>query len=301
MRTRIRLLADGGLGINGTVGQSSDNIFMVAWQGGFTYHITTNITAKVGATLYQYFGLQQSTANGGISPYFGDTYVGEGSYTGPGSGNPYDGNSGYGTSGTLPGQESVGYPNNQVGLNDLEVVEVPFELNFKISKLDAKIFGDFAYNIEGAQRADAAASAYANYLATQTPAATIGAFAPQTDNDKAYQIGFAIGSKDSLGLVYGTVAPRHAWEFRTYWQHVEQYALDPNLVDSDFFEGAENLQGVYAAIAYGFTENFIGTFRYGYASRINDKLGTGGSDQDIPQVNPIEKYQLFQADLTYRF
>ncbi len=104
-----------------------------------------------------------------------------------------------------------------------------------------------------------------------------------------------------MGLVYGTNSRKHGWEFRTYWQHVEQYALDPNLIDSDYFEGAENLQGVYAAIAYGFTDNLIGTFRYGYASRINNKLGTGGSDQDIPQMNPINQYQVLQFDLSCQF
>jgi hypothetical protein len=118
---------------------------------------------------------------------------------------------------------------------------------------------------------------------------------------KAYQIGFGIGSEDSLGLVYGSVSKKHAWEFRTYWQHVEQYALDPNLLDSDFFEGRGNMEGFYAALAYGFTDNVIATFRYGYASRINSKLGTGGSNLDIPQINPIEHYHLLQLDMTVRF
>jgi hypothetical protein len=45
----------------------------------------------------------------------------------------------------------------------------------------------------------------------------------------------------------------------------------------------------------------IGTVRYGYASRINNKLGTGGSNLDIPQINPIEHYNLLQLDLTVRF
>ena len=94
---------------------------------------------------------------------------------------------------------------------------------------------------------------------------------------------------------------KHAWEVRTYWQHIEQYALDPNLLDSDFFEGRANLQGFYAAAAYGLTDNVIGTIRYGYAQRINDKLGTGGSNQDIPQMNPISRYNIFQVDLTLRF
>jgi hypothetical protein len=294
-------------GLNGAaVGQSPNNIFMVAYQGGIIYHITTNITLKAAGTVYQYFG-QQSTPNANDpsgSPYFGNPYVGEGAYYGPNGLNIINGTSGYGTSTSQGINSSLGYPLNQVGINDLLVVEVPFELDFKISKFDARIFGDAAYNIEGAQRAEAASSAYGTYLATLVqdgqPVA-VSAFQPQRNEDKAYQIGFAIGNQDSLGLAYGSVSRKHAWEFRTYWQHIEQYALDPNLIDSDFFEGAENLQGVYTAFAYGLTDNLTGTIRYGYASRINDKLGTGGSDQDIPQVNPIDKYQLIQADLTFRF
>jgi hypothetical protein len=65
--------------------------------------------------------------------------------------------------------------------------------------------------------------------------------------------------------------------------------------------GAENLEGLYAAAAYGLSDNFIATVRYGYASRINHVIGTGGTGTDIPQINPINYYQLFQADLTFKF
>ena len=293
--------ASGGLGFNGLNGQSADNIFQIAWQGGLTYRITTNTSAKIGATIYKYYGLQKSSSTAGISPYFGDPYVGEGAYTGPASANLINGYSGYGTSSTLPGNESLGYPNNQVGLNNLLVLEVPFELNFRISRFDARVFGDVAYNFEGNERAQAAAAGYAAYLANQVTPSTISTFAPQTGDDKAYQVGFAIGSHDALGLVNGSTSKKNAWEFRTYWQHVEQYALDPNLPDTDFFAGAQNMEGIYAAIAYGFSDNFIATFRYGNARRINNLIGTGGTGQDIQQINPINHMDLFQVDLTFRF
>jgi hypothetical protein len=74
-----------------------------------------------------------------------------------------------------------------------------------------------------------------------------------------------------------------------------------NLIDSDFFEGRANLQGIYSSFAYSFTDAIIGTIRYGYANRINDSLGTGGNNLDIPGINPIENYQLVQLDLTWRF
>ena len=296
--------ASGGLGINGLTGQKADSVFQIAWQAGLKYRFTTNTSAKMAATLYHYMGLRRSslTSPGALSPFFGDPYIGEGaSLLGlvPGSAPGYGG---YGTSGTLPGYGSLGFPLNQVGLNHLLVLEVPFEVNFKVSKVDVRLFGDAAYNLEGRQRAGDAAAAYTAVLA-QTPTATthVSPFSPQIHDVKAYQIGVAMASKDSLGLVYGATSSRHAWELRTYWQHVEQYALDPNLLDSDFFEGRGNLEGIYASAAYGFTGNLIGTFRYGYASRINKQLGTGGSNQDIPQMNPIEHYNLLQLDLTFRF
>ena len=61
------------------------------------------------------------------------------------------------------------------------------------------------------------------------------------------------------------------------------------------------MQGIYAAFAYSFTDNIIGTIRYGYGERINKNLGTGGSNQDIPQVNPVNYYNLLQLDLSWRF
>jgi hypothetical protein len=295
-------------------GQNTDNIFLLAWQAGFDYHATTNVSAKVAATIYQYKGLQASSGTTSDSPYFGDPYVGEGGYyyyavNHGGNQFPAPGYSGYsaGTdfnTGTFPGYNSVSFPFNQVGLNHLLVLEIPFEFNFKIKKLEARVFGDFAYNLEGAQRAQDAANAYNHILSTlasQNNVTTPPLLRAQTSNDKAYQIGFDIGSQDSLGMLSGTTSRRHGWEIKTYWQHIEQYSLDPNLLDSDFFEGRENLEGIYVAAAYGLTHNLIATFRYGHASRINNLLGTGGSNQDIPQMNPINSFNLYQLELMWKF
>jgi len=295
--------SSGGLGFNGLQGQRTTPVFQLAYQGGVNYHFSKDITGKIAAAIYQYVGTQTN-----VSPFFGDPFVGEGAFTGAGTANPINGASGYGTSSSILGNGSLGFPNNQVGLNHLLVLEIPAEVNFKLWSLSARLFGDFAYNLEGSQRAEDAAAGYATYLAQQSTVGpvTVKPFAPQRNDVKAYQVGFGLGSAGHVygptqGLVYGSTAKKNTWEVRTYWQHIEQYALDPNLLDSDFFEGRANLQGVYAAVAYSITDNVIGTFRYGYASRINDKLGTGGSNQDIPQVNPIDHYNLVQVDLTLRF
>jgi hypothetical protein len=206
------------------------------------------------------------------------TYAGEGSGNGlPG---PFIGQ------GSPSGQNQAGgsFIYNQPGINDLRVFELPTEYNFKIAGLNAKAFGDFAVNLEGNQRAKAA---------------TLVGFKKQTDEDKAYQAGLSIGTNP--GLVYGATSKRGTWEARGYWQHVEQYALDVNLTDADFFEGRGNLEGAYGAIAYSFTDAIIGTVRYGYAQRINKSLGTGGSNPDLAPLNPVNNYHLVQLDFTWRF
>jgi len=297
----------------GTFGQSQDNVFQLAWQGGLNYHIATNISVKVGATIYQYFGLKQSSTTDptGLSPFLGDIYIGESPFAGANAANgAYYGSSGY-SPGTIfsfgsgAGQSatysSLNYPLNQVGLNKLLVLEVPFELNLKYWGLNFKVFGDFAYNLDGRARAEAAAAGFQNYLTFVQGSDTSLAFKPQTSDVKAYQFGLAVGTKDSLGMVNGTTVKKHAWEVRTYWQHIEQYSLDPNLLDLDFNAGAENLEGIYTALAYGFSDNLMATVRYGHARRINNLLGTGGTGTDIPYINPVKSYDLLQADLTFKF
>jgi hypothetical protein len=264
--------------------QHNENIFMLGWQGGVTYKFTKDISATLGATLYQYLGVVKTNPATGTDL----TFVGEGGFLGPGTG-------------TINGAAG---PNDQTGINDLTVLEIPLQLDFMIHPwenypLSLRLFGDFAYNLDGKERAQEAAARYGNYLSVNN--ATISPFSPQTSDVKAYQFGVSIGSSNAIGLVMEQLSRKHAWEARVYWQHIEQYALDPNLLDSDFFEGRGNLEGLFVGGGYGISDNLFATFHYGYANRINDKLGTGGSNLDIPQVNPITHYHIFQVDLGVRF
>jgi polyhydroxyalkanoate synthesis regulator phasin len=261
--------------------QGTTPTFLLSYQAGVNYQFSDR------GTLYQYVGLVTNYLGNTI----GDPFIGEGSYGGPNSG----------TINGLTTQNGIYY--NQIGVNNLLVLDVPFQLDFKIRQLNARFFGDFAYNLEGSQRATDAYNALAYESQLQAPGSKppLLGYGAQRNDVKAYQFGFGIGNGERLGLVYGSVAKKRTWEARVYWQHVEQYALDPNLLDSDFFEGRGNLEGIYSALAYSFTDNVIATFRYGYASRINNKLGTGGSNLDIPQINPIEHYNLLQLDLTVKF
>jgi hypothetical protein len=281
-------VSDFGLLAPNATGHNGIPPFLMAWQGGVKYQLAKDISFKAAGTLYNYLGHGTNNTTTGPAagtPGFSDIFVGEG------AGIPVVGASGY------PSGSADGFYYNQTGINNLLILDFPFEVNFKLFKHQAKLFGDFAENLDGANRAEAAVAAAANPLIYPNPLN----IPLQKNQYKAYQVGLAVGNGDDLGLVYGTALKKHRWETRIYWQHVEQYALDPNLLDSDFFEGRGNLQGLYAACAYGFTGAMIGTVRYGYASRIDDKLGTGGSNQDVPWVNPINHYQVVQLDLTLKF
>lgn len=258
----------------------SADLFLLAWQAGATVNLAKDEAFKIAPAVYNYTG--HGSGVGLNTPF-----VGQGDITGMNPNNA----------------AAV----NQNGVNDLLIIEVPGELTFPVvapwlGSFEGRLFGDFAYNIEGDDRADAA---------FHVPGAFFnGPKSPVTGQNKAYQVGLGIGSGAGVydpvygptqGLVYGSTSKKGTWEIRGYWQHIEQYSLDVNLIDSDFFEGRANLEGFYAAVAYSFTDGIIGTLRYGHASRINDGLGTGGNNLDIPLINPINNYNLFQADLTWRF
>jgi polyhydroxyalkanoate synthesis regulator phasin len=280
---------EGGSTSSGFLGNYSDqNAYLLAWQLGLTYHLDTNVSFKVAPVLYSYVGHGNSSA-GFYGPFVGQgiggwTYSTTFSPTSPNTTASSIPGSG------VPGSSTYGESYNQTGINNLEIIEFPMELNFKLWRLDAKLFGDYSLNLQGDDRARAA---YAAGGAAAFPGGV------QLDQAQAMQFGLAVGN--NLGLVYGTTSKKGTWEARAYWQHVEQYALDPNLLDSDFFEGRGNLQGLYAALAYSFTDAMIGTVRYGVAERIDNQLGTGGYNADLPLPNPINRFQMMQADLTLRF
>ncbi len=245
---------------NPDYGIPSSDTFMLAWQVGASVKLPHDATFKIAPVVYNYTG--QGTSGGLNKPFSGQGFHGLNVNT-----------NGF----------------NQNGINDLLVLEVPAEVNFKVGKYGARVFGDFGYNFLGRDRAEAA------FHATAPAGGLTHAY---TGEDKAYQVGVGFGN---LGLVYGQTSRKNTWEARAYWQHIEQYALDVNLIDSDFFEGRANLEGVYTAFAYSLTDSIIGTVRYGYANRINKDLGTGGSNLDLPAINPIKNYHLLQLDLTWRF
>lgn len=160
---------------------------------------------------------------------------------------------------------------NQTGANSLLVLEVPTEFGFKIGELPVRIFGDFAVNFEADDRAAAAGRP------------------DKGDQRYAYQIGAGIGQ----------LKAKRDWQLQAYYMHTEQYALDPNLVDSDFWDSRVNVEGVVVQGGYALSDAVTFNLSWGYGWRADKSLGTGGTG-DIA-INPLDKYQIFQADLNVKF
>jgi len=163
---------------------------------------------------------------------------------------------------------------NQTGINSLLVFDMPAEFGWKAWGVPMRVFGDFATNFEADDRAAAAGQP------------------GQGSQRYAYQAGLGIGQ----------LKKKHDWQIDLWYQHTEQFALDPNLIDDDIFNAQENMHGIVAQAAYNLTNavNFRLTYAHGWW--YNHNLGTGGNLGTITiATNPTNEYNLFQADLNLAF
>jgi hypothetical protein len=163
---------------------------------------------------------------------------------------------------------------NQTGINSLLVFDMPMEIGWKIGELPMRIFGDFAVNLEADDRAAAAGHP------------------GKGDQRYAYQIGLGIGQ----------LKVKRDWQVNVFWQHTEQYSLDPNLIDDDWFNGQLNMHGIGVTAAYNLSAAVNLTLNYGHGWWYNHNLGTGGNVGSLAiATNPTNEYNFFTADLNVKF
>ena len=161
---------------------------------------------------------------------------------------------------------------NQTGINSLLVFELPAEFGWKAWGLPMRLYGDFATNFEADQRATAAGQS------------------GQGSQRYAY----------TLGLGVGQLKKKNDWQIDVWYQHAEQFALDPNLIDDDWFNGQLNMHGVGVTAAYNLSGAVNLTLNYGHGWWYNHNFGTGGSNLAIA-INPTDQYNFFTADLNVKF
>jgi len=175
---------------------------------------------------------------------------------------------------------------NGYGTNDLNTIEVPAEINFMAaSNVGVRVFGDYAYNTSGDDRAKAAA--------------TVSGATVKVNDNNAWMLGVAVGSAKDFKAFEGNKMAKGDWSARVWYQDVGAYSVDANAVDSDFMDSRVNMKGTTFKAQYNFLDNVYANFAYGHATRKNDKLGAGGAAADIA-LN-LKDFDLVQLDLTYKF
>jgi Putative porin len=217
--------------------------FLLAWQVGARFDFPHVLYFQLAPTLYNY------TGNGDT---FNIHYQG---------GDP-----------TLTNAASLAQ--NQTGINSLLVFDVPVEIGWKAWGLPMRIFGDFAVNFEGDERATAAGEP------------------GQGSQRYAY----------TAGLSVGQLKKKNDWQLDVWYQHSEQFALDPNLIDDDWFNAQLNMHGIGVTAAYNFSAAVNFTLNYGHGWWLNHNLGTGGNVGSLAiATNPTNEYNFFTADLNIKF
>lgn len=215
----------------GTTVTRQDQYFL-GWQGGALFKLDEKNSLQVAPTLYHYVNNKRTSLN----------FAGAYSAT------------------------------NQTAINNLFVFDVPVTYTTTLSDGKAlSVFGDFAYNFDGKDRArkygraDLDSEVYAWQLGTQ----------------------------------YGKAKLKGEWDAKVFYQQSGLFALDNNLVDSDLFESRTNIEGVVLNANYQLSDAV--TFTVTYAKgKTKDKsaISAGAGDIGIPT---FKDYNLLQLDFVAKF
>ena len=166
---------------------------------------------------------------------------------------------------------------NVYGTNNLQILEVPAELAYKYNDtIGVKVYGDYVVNLDADARADAANNA-----------------GVAKGDDTAWLLGLEVKSQA------GKKEAKGDWNAKVWYQETGVYALDPNAVDSDFFDSKINVKGAVFKAQYAVYDNTFVNFAYGHGSRYNKDIGVTGVKGDT-EYN-FKDFDLLQADLTYKF
>ena len=95
---------------------------------------------------------------------------------------------------------------------------------------------------------------------------------------------------------------KNDWQIDVWYQHAEQFSLDPNLIDDDLFNAQLNMHGVAVQATYMLANAVNLQLTYGHGWWYNHNLGTGGNVGSLAiATNPTSEYNYFTADLNVKF
>ncbi len=289
----------------GVGGTNLNDIFMFAEQVGFKIKFDDTTSFKAAATMYTYSGTQNGNVGGNVSGLYSTSPIVLGASGGSGTVAVQENNSPSFFTGPFVGAASAS-ETNVTGINNLAVLETPMEFDFKAWNVPFRAFADFAYNFEASERADAARGAIlgaaggGNNGMTDTANYAAVVASPNFQGVLHSGKGFLDQSAYQVGIEAGELKKKGDWDGKLYWQSTGYYAVDPNLIDADIFNAATNMEGVVVQVSHNWTDGLSSTLKYAYGNPVNDKMATPNVNQDL-QLSDIHRYNLFQADLMWKF
>ena len=172
---------------------------------------------------------------------------------------------------------------DQYGVNNLNIFEVPAELNYMITdSVGMRVYGDYAVNTDADARA-------------------LKAGITSNIDDTAWMLGLVVASAKDLKSFEGAKAKKGDWQGNLWYQEIGLFAVDPSLGDSDIFDSRLNFKGVTFKGQYLFEDNVAFNLTASHGSRLNSKFNTPYSaGADLSGLN-LNKFDLIQLDLTYKF
>jgi polyhydroxyalkanoate synthesis regulator phasin len=158
---------------------------------------------------------------------------------------------------------------------NLSILTAPGDISFKVAGLKTKFYWDFAYNLEGEDRATEVYGLIGNYRDTDSI---------------AWLAGLQIGDTKAAG----------DWSLFGNYRSTGIAAVDPNLNDSDFAAGELNTQGIRTGVTYNFTSWLLGAVTYSHAWNVRENLigGRATADGSTADVNAVD---ILQVDVNWKF
>ena len=166
----------------------------------------------------------------------------------------------------------------------LSILTAPGDISFKIGSLKAKVYWDFAYNLEGEGR-------YNDIYQLRTGN-------PATDAFRDYK------TRDGIawlaGVQLGETKKKGDWSLLLNYRESGIASVDPNLNDSDFALSELNTRGFKLGLSYQLADNVVFTLTGMMAWNLDQKL-SGGRATNSPAIAQDNTINVIQADLSIKF
>ena len=171
----------------------------------------------------------------------------------------------------LAGNTAGSTARNQTGINSLLVFDMPAEFGWTIGEIPLRIFGDFAVNFDGDDRAVAAGH-------------------PERETS-VMPIRSVWASAKSRRSTTGSSRP--GISTRNNSRSIRTWLIRTSSIAASTWKASSSRPGMRISDAVIFN------LSYGYGEQADGDLGTGG--RVTISLNPLKKYQIFQADLNVKF